>query len=585
MATAAQPPADSPTPVMAGRSSGLDAVLLLIVGYHFLFVLAMQLAMPAARSIAMTKAAYMAMELAFIAAAFAWPRLRPPALSISRPLRWAGGLWLVTWILAGLQTQNPAMALLHSVEWLIHGAFALAVWAWSRDNADRAGGLVSAIRRGFVVYAALLIAFFLALDDPLDYAWQNGFPVFLNVRHLGYFALGVLLLGYQPLVGQKPLATARLLGTLAFLTLAWGVLFWTGSRGAVLAAAATIAAYGVFFAAGNRARLAWVTLAAAGIGLFAGALFPVADPSLGAHRLLSFLAVGSDIQNIQSVHQFSSGRLAMWQDAWQLLMQNPATGLGPDQYMLATEPDFRGFVHPHNLFLQFALAWGLAGAALALFLGGCLLRRLAAGARRSDETGVAPAALLAVLAVLLHALIDGTLYHSQPVMFLAAMTGVLLGLGKSGEPDPAAHSGRTAHWRSGAAVAASVLALHLASTLAVLGPAPDKPGSLRQAVVQAFPSGMMNWYAEVALARWADRWRPDHPEAADALLAWAATKGRRPWAALLERARHLHAAGRHAESEALVTEALGTIPEREKVILDDYAEILPDDPQNPANRH
>ena len=115
MAAAAQPPTNAPTPALAARSSGLDALLLLIVGYHFLLVMAMQLAMPAARSIAMNKAVYMAMELAVIAAAFAWPRLRPPTLSISRPLRWASGLWLVTWILAGLQAQNPAMALLHFV--------------------------------------------------------------------------------------------------------------------------------------------------------------------------------------------------------------------------------------------------------------------------------------------------------------------------------------------------------------------------------------------------------------------------------------------------------------------------------------
>ena len=583
MAAAAQPPANAPTPALAARNSGLDALLLLIVGYHFLLVMAMQLALPAARSIAMNKAVYMAMELAVIAAAFAWPQLRSPVLSISCPLRWACGLWLVTWILAGLQAQNPAMALLHSVEWLIHGGFGLAVWAWIRESADRARRLISAIRYGFLLYFAILVSFVLALHDPVNHRWTNGFPVFLNVRHLGYFALGALVLGYQPLVGRKaPLAATNLLGALAFLTLAWGLLFWTGSRGAVVAAGVTLAGYWLFFAAGDRLRLAAVTAAAASIGLFAAALFPVADPSMGAHRFLSFLTVETDLV---SVNDFSAGRVAMWQEAWRILTKTPLLGVGPDQYMLINDPHFRGFIHPHNLILQFALAWGVAGAALTLFLGGCLLRRLTISAARCEDGSLRQTVLLTIVALLLLSLIDGTLYHSQPVMLLAALAGVLLGLGEPGETDAVAPAGGRAFWRGASAAVALVLGLHLASTLAVLGPTPDKPGSLRQTVVQAFPTGMMNWYAEVALARWADRWQPDHPEAADALLAWAATKGRRPWAALLERAWHLHAASRHAESQALVKEALDILPEREKVILDAYAEILPAQPQIPANRH
>lgn len=583
MAVAADRSADALASGATRSRVGLEVLLVLIVGYHFLALLAAQLAMPAARSIAVNKAAYMAMELAFIAAAFAVPRLHLPEFRPSRPLRWAIAAWLVTWIVASLQAQNPAMALLHSMEWLVHGAFVLAVWAWSRQNAAGAGRVVSVIRQGFLVYAAILLLFVFALDDPANHRWGTGFPVFHNVRHFGYFTLAALVLGYQPLIGRKArLPALKLLGAAAFLTLAWGLLFWTGSRGAVLAAAVALFGYGVFFAAGFRVRLAAVTVLTAGFGLFAAALFPVADTSLGVHRFLSFLAVEADLP---SINRFSASRVAMWQDAWGLLMRSPLVGLGPDQYMLANTPLFRGYVHPHNIFLQFALAWGIVGGGLALFLGGCLLHRLATSARRSGEPGLAHATLLTIAALLLVSLIDGVLYHSQPVMVLAALAGLLLGLGSTQDKDPPTRQHKTAFWRGATVIVALILGLHLASTLAVLGPAPAKPGSLRQTVVQAFPTGMMNWYSEALLARWAEDWQRDDPEAADALLAWAAGKGRRPWAAQLERARHLHASGRHAESQALVKRALAILPPGEEVILDNYAELLPPGYPNSEDRH
>lgn len=573
MAVATDRSATAPASGATSSRVGLELLLVLIVGYHFLALLAAQLAMPAARSIAINKAAYMAMELAFIAAVFAVPRLRPPTLSISRPLRWALAVWLATWVLAGLQAQNPAMALVHSVEWVIHGGFALAVWAWSRQDAGGAGRVLSAIRRGFLIYLAILILFVMALDDPVNHRWATGFPVFHNVRHVAYFTLAALLLAYQPLIGHTArLPAPKLLGALALIAVAWGLLFWTGSRGAVVAAAGALLGYGVFFAAGVRARLAAATFVAAGAGLFAAMLFPVADPNLGVFRFLSFLAVEADLQ---SINHFSAARVAMWQDAWRLLMQNPVAGLGPDQYMLANSPLFRGYVHPHNLFFQLALAWGLVGAALALVLGGCLLRRLTLSAGRCGDAGVGHAILLTIVALLLLSLIDGALYHSQPMMVVAALAGLLLGLGPAEDQGPPARPPATIFWRGATAIAGLVLGLHLASTLAVLGPAPAKPGSLRQTIVQAFPSGMMAWSSEILLARWAEGWAPKHAAAADGLLVWTATRGRRPWAALLERARHLHATGRVAESQALVEQALAILPPRDEAILDTYAEILP----------
>ena len=77
---------------------------------------------------------------------------------------------------------------------------------------------------------------------------------------------------------------------------------------------------------------------------------------------------------------------------------------------------------PHNLVLQFVLEWGVVGSAIFLaLLAYAFFRGLAAHIVRAGRE-VDLAALSAgsvIVALTVHALVDGTYFHPQPSFYLA----------------------------------------------------------------------------------------------------------------------------------------------------------------------
>ncbi|MCB0085400.1 MAG: O-antigen ligase family protein, partial [Caldilineaceae bacterium] len=165
--------------------------------------------------------------------------------------------------------------------------------------------------------------------------------------------------------------------------LLWGVLaavqlvalLLTFSKGGILlglpAALVTLMLVGLM---GRRAQFPArrVVLIVAAVALLA---LLIVTPFLGTERFQRLLA-------------FSEGtgfiRLQLWRSAWQMALDHPLLGVGPDNFLYAYRSDYLlpaawqepNLNHPHQFFLDWWTRLGLPGLVLGLLFFGAGLRRL-----------------------------------------------------------------------------------------------------------------------------------------------------------------------------------------------------------------
>lgn len=223
--------------------------------------------------------------------------------------------------------------------------------------------------------------------------------------------------------------------TLAFALLGTGRLRWVAAGAAALQGAALLLTFskGSLFLGVPVGLLAlwlggWWTLTARGlsrrplwwIAAAAGAGGLVLLPFLGADRFRGLLDLSQGTGHI---------RLLLWRSAWQMALDHPWLGVGPDNFLYAfrsgyllpggwQEPNLN---HPHNWLLDWWTRLGLPGLALgtAFFVGGCglLWVRLRGAARRPiTEAALWVGLLAAAAAALSHGLID--LSYATPDLML-----------------------------------------------------------------------------------------------------------------------------------------------------------------------
>jgi O-antigen ligase len=261
----------------------------------------------------------------------------------------------------------------------------------------------------------MLLAYQLHPEFRVDTLWAKRPPLYSNIRHAGYHVCIVsifVLFLLQRLVSWKEQV---LLTTL--LICFWAFNFWTGGRGSVLAA---LLGSFIFIAMLCWKGLAWKRvllslLLALGFGFVLAEFFVV-------FHWNSFLTAFRTTLDAPSVEQISAGRVKHWLHAIELIRENAFSGMGTGLYRFSDA--HTPVSHPHNFVLQFAVDWGIPGALSAIFLlAGFFLKGLLQHVLMKDDVSVfslcCGAVLLSLFAL---AMIDGTLYHTQPVFyFMVAM--------------------------------------------------------------------------------------------------------------------------------------------------------------------
>ena len=169
---------------------------------------------------------------------------------------------------------------------------------------------------------------------------------------------------------------------------------------------------------GRSRRLLWVVAGLAGFAALA---------------MTPFLAT----ERFQRLLDFSQGtgfvRLSLWRSSWQMALDHPLLGVGPDNFLYAyrslyllpaawQEPNLN---HPHNWPLDWWTRLGLPALALALFWFGWMIRRLWHGVKAGQQPVLSLGLLAAVVAGLTHGLIDAS-YALPDLMVVWVLIGFLV---------------------------------------------------------------------------------------------------------------------------------------------------------------
>jgi O-antigen ligase len=143
-------------------------------------------------------------------------------------------------------------------------------------------------------------------------------------------------------------------------------------------------------------------------------------------------------ERFQRLLDFQQGtgflRLNLWRSAWQMALDHPLVGVGPDNFLYAyrshyllpaawQEPNLN---HPHNWLLDWWTRLGLPGFALGLTAWGLIIGRVWHDIRRGADPVLSLALLAAVAAALAHGLIDAS-YALPDLMAVWVLIGALAG--------------------------------------------------------------------------------------------------------------------------------------------------------------
>jgi O-antigen ligase len=343
-----------------------------------------------------TRAITVFLELGFITLA---------TLSISNLKQWNISrrytVLLVIWLLcAGLSTvlgEYPWGGIVRWFELLISFIFGLFIYLLIQQSPQYKNLILYSIITTLLFSLICYLALWCVLKDPYSYNWVVDAPFFNNIRHYGYFIATALPLGYWLLESNEK---NKHLLSIFYLSFAWGLIFWTGGRGALIGVAVATAIYFIISAR----NIKWVLLSIL-IGAVFSQLFIVESALLNLFRMFSFF----DINGEYDLNNISSSRIRIYQESiiywWHT---NPLWGNGADAFRYI-HPGIKESVysHPHNIFIQLLFSYGILGLIIPSYLAISLaFKRFS----KFDKKNII--IFSCIISAATHALTDGVLYHA-----------------------------------------------------------------------------------------------------------------------------------------------------------------------------
>ena len=316
-------------------------------------------------------------------------------------------LLLAVAIATAIVAPNPPAARFWTLLWIVHLLFGFSITHLSRSE-EVPRDIIAAYVAGFFVFVIGIFLSAAFVRDPA-FDWVSGWPAVTHIRHFGYYAAAIigLCIGLGAADRSPLVRTALLLLSTVGFTFVW----WTGSRGAIIAIVGALLIGVVVIPAVRRVSV-W---GGALLGLLVGALIanqlPAHGPLMGFSRTVTQTVGSGDV---------STGRTVLWLNALGAIRQRPIFGYGENQ--MATVAPFYGLGQTHNVVLQILLAWGIVGLICAGVLAVWFLMR-SLPALRHRPTELAPP-FIAMAALTSLATIDGSLFHVIPVSIFAACAGI-----------------------------------------------------------------------------------------------------------------------------------------------------------------
>ncbi len=280
------------------------------------------------------------------------------------------------------------------LRWLALSLFFAITCQCFADESIRAAFSTALVWFGFALCAFGLAQYFSSRDVMywlIPIPAGRPFGPFVNGNH--FTVLMELLIPSALLLALRP-SEQRLIYTVVYGLMVGAVIVCASRVGTALVAAETVVVLAVTLLARKAAR---------GPGRGRRAWLPVAGLTAATALVFSVAGTQKVLERFQE-EQLYRVRWTVVQDAWRLFLERPWSGFGAGTFG-QVYPSVASFdlgvtwSHAHNDWLQFAVEWGVAGAASLAALLGLLLTR-----RWPSETRLR--VTLPALAVLIHSWFD-----------------------------------------------------------------------------------------------------------------------------------------------------------------------------------
>lgn len=307
---------------------------------------------------------------------------------------------------------------------LILSLLGLGYWIATNNYKFKTEFSKSIVAALLIICIALFLKFFISYITAItsDLAILDSWMLldgFTNPRFYGQFltlALPILLIPYLLINIKKQW---KFLGW-SITALVWMLAIVSGTRGTWLGLGLTVI---TTLCLGNLARrwaIGQITAASFGILLFY--ILMTLIPNL--------LDIKVSHHAAERLTGSLSGRELIWSLAWHAALEHPLLGMGPMHFAAIPNPVA---AHPHQAFLQWAAEWGIPSALMltwlifyGLYSTGKIIYRQKDSAQPDDIFRLSAAA--SVFAALVQSMVDGVIVMPYIQLWLALISGWLLGL-------------------------------------------------------------------------------------------------------------------------------------------------------------
>ncbi len=343
--------------------------------------------------------------------------------SLSGPVKAAFSVFaLVAFTATFLADAAPSFAIIGLLGTGIHLLFlAVCYERFGNEWYQMRGAALWSLAIGAVLYFVLVYGLALSQHNNQSFSWTRLSAGVSNVRQLGFYGLTAAGIG----AGLLAMSRSHRETVVAFIvaTLGMWCVFTSGGRAAAGGLLAALIVAVVFLK--NRSQLALSAKLALSMSVaaFASLIF-VPDPRWGIGAVLAKFDPSNQNPNDPERADFSSGRIDMWIETFQAVLEKPFVGHGQSQFRHSLDSSLGFWNHPHNSVLQALFDWGFIGTAALAVLAVLALKRTMT-ALKTDLTFTLPA-LSAVAGLLAMSLLEGSLYHVYPTMVILTCLAVIL---------------------------------------------------------------------------------------------------------------------------------------------------------------
>ena len=317
--------------------------------------------------------------------------------------------WHISGLISAIASEHFHASLIKQVQYLIHCLFAYSAWVFLRQHGKH-NLMATALVVSFMWILFSIAHRWFALEDPYSFNWVKGTPFFNNIRHFGFIQIVILPFLYLPFFSSFRFKNYC---TLILLSLFWGSLIWTCSRGTFLSAI-IVCLIIPFYLNHRKKELFYLFGVAFSLGWIIALQFPVESGSLNPYRLL-FLNYEN---GIVSSEQLSSGRTEIWIRTLTAMWQhNPLFGLGANGYLYVSPHIWPDSVHPHSGPVQLLTEFGIIGFIFLLSSAWACLNIW----RQHQANNIQLISRLGLMGAVIASLVDGQFYHNFSLLFIAIL--------------------------------------------------------------------------------------------------------------------------------------------------------------------